>query len=181
MAKPFKGTINVDIRDSEPDWVPFEPPVAPYAAPNVVYIVLDDVGFSAMRCYGGPVETPNIDRIASQGVRYTQWHTTALCSPTRSCLLTVTVDFCPSGEHRLLARLHYREATERSAERVQALVAADRRNCHHGLTPIHSRNAASGCRDCKSRHRGVRRQGRRRSGSVSPAHGATRRGLRPMR
>ena len=55
MAKPFKGTINVDIRDSEPDWVPFEPPVAPYAAPNVVYIVLDDVGFSAMRCYGGPV------------------------------------------------------------------------------------------------------------------------------
>jgi arylsulfatase A-like enzyme len=54
----------------------------------VVYIVLDDVGFSAMSCYGGPIETPNIDRIAAQGVRYTQWHTTALCSPTRSCLLT---------------------------------------------------------------------------------------------
>jgi len=53
-----------------------------------VYIVLDDVGFSAMSCYGGPVPTPNIDRIAAQGVRYTQWHTTALCSPTRSCLLT---------------------------------------------------------------------------------------------
>jgi arylsulfatase A-like enzyme len=88
MAKPFKGTINVDIRDSEPDWTPFEPPVAPYGAPNVLYIVLDDVGFSAMSCYGGPIETPNIDRIAGQGVRYTQWHTTALCSPTRSCLLT---------------------------------------------------------------------------------------------
>ena len=88
MAKPFKGTINVDIRDSEPDWTPFEPPVAPYGAPNVLYIVLDDVGFSAMQCYGGPIETPNIDRIAAQGVRYTQWHTTALCSPTRSCLLT---------------------------------------------------------------------------------------------
>ena len=88
MAKPFKGTINVDIRDSEPDWTPFEPPVAPYGAPNVVYIVLDDVGFSAMDCYGGPIETPNINRIAAQGVRYTQWHTTALCSPTRSCLLT---------------------------------------------------------------------------------------------
>jgi arylsulfatase A-like enzyme len=54
----------------------------------VLYIVLDDVGFSAMSCYGGPVETPNIDRIAGSGVRYTQWHTTALCSPTRSCLLT---------------------------------------------------------------------------------------------
>ena len=88
MSESFKGTINVDIRDSVPDWTPFEPPKAPDGAPNVVYIVLDDVGFSAMRCYGGPIETPNIDRIAADGVRYTQWHTTALCSPTRSCLLT---------------------------------------------------------------------------------------------
>ncbi len=88
MSKPFQGTINVDIRDSEPDWAPFEPPKAPEGAPSVVYIVLDDVGFSAIGCYGGPVETPNIDRIAADGVRYTQWHTTALCSPTRSCLLT---------------------------------------------------------------------------------------------
>jgi arylsulfatase A-like enzyme len=88
MAKPFKGTINVDIRDSKPDWEPFEPPRAPDGAPNVLYIVLDDVGFSAMSCYGGPIETPNIDRIAADGVRYTQFHTTALCSPTRSCLLT---------------------------------------------------------------------------------------------
>ena len=88
MATPFKGTINVDIRDSEPDWTPFEPPKAPDGAPNVVYIVLDDVGFSAMNSYGGPIDTPNIDRIAADGIRYTQWHTTALCSPTRSCLLT---------------------------------------------------------------------------------------------
>jgi arylsulfatase A-like enzyme len=88
MAQPFRGVVNVDIRDSEPDWSPFEPPKAPEGAPNVVYVVLDDVGFSAMGCYGGPIETPNIDRIANNGVRYTQWHTTALCSPTRSCLLT---------------------------------------------------------------------------------------------
>jgi arylsulfatase A-like enzyme len=88
VSEPFKGTINVDIRDSVPDWAPFEPPRAPDGAPNVVYIVLDDVGYSAMSCYGGPVETPNIDRIAATGVRFTQWHTTALCSPTRSCLLT---------------------------------------------------------------------------------------------
>jgi Arylsulfatase A and related enzymes len=88
MPNEFKGTINVDIRDSEPDWVPFEPPKAPDGAPNVIYIVLDDVGFSAMGCYGGPIETPNIDRIVADGVRYTQFHTTALCSPTRSCLLT---------------------------------------------------------------------------------------------
>jgi Sulfatase len=88
VNKQFKGTIDIDIRDSVPDWAPFEPPKAPDGAPNVVYIVLDDVGFSAMDCYGGPIETPNIDRIAADGVRYTQWHTTALCSPTRSCLLT---------------------------------------------------------------------------------------------
>jgi arylsulfatase len=88
MTKQFSGTINLDIRDSKPDWTPFEPAKAPDGAPNVLYIVLDDVGFSAMSSYGGPIDTPNIDRIADMGVRYTQWHTTALCSPTRSCLLT---------------------------------------------------------------------------------------------
>ena len=88
VANDFKGTINVDIRDSEPDWTPFEAPKAPAGSPNVVYIVLDDVGYSAMSTYGGPIETPNIDRIAAQGARYTQFHTTALCSPTRSSLLT---------------------------------------------------------------------------------------------
>src|SRR4051794_29820497 len=88
MTVPFKGKINVDIRDSVPDWSPFEPPKAPEGAPSVVYVVLDDVGFSAMGCYGGPIETPNIDRVVADGVRYTQWHTTALCSPTRACLLT---------------------------------------------------------------------------------------------
>jgi arylsulfatase A-like enzyme len=88
VSKAFQGSISTDIRDSVPDWAPFEPPRAPAGAPNVVYIVLDDVGFSALSCYGGPIETPNIDRIAADGVRYTQWHTTALCSPTRSCLLT---------------------------------------------------------------------------------------------
>jgi arylsulfatase A-like enzyme len=86
--KRFQGVINVDIRDSEPDWTPFEPPVAPRGAPNVLYMVLDDVGFSAMSPYGGPIETPNIERIANAGVRYTQFHTTALCSPSRSCFLT---------------------------------------------------------------------------------------------
>src|SRR6201996_5639026 len=88
MSKRFKGIVNVDIRDSVPDWSPFEAPVAPDGAPNVVYIVLDDVGFSALSSYGGPIDTPNIDRIVADGLRYTQMHTTALCSPTRSCLLT---------------------------------------------------------------------------------------------
>ncbi|MGZ4278478.1 MAG: arylsulfatase [Solirubrobacteraceae bacterium] len=88
MSRPFKGKIAVDIRDSVPDWGPFQPPTAPAGAPSVVYIVLDDVGFSALGSYGGPIDTPNIDRIVADGVRYTQFHTTALCSPTRSCLLT---------------------------------------------------------------------------------------------
>jgi arylsulfatase A-like enzyme len=88
MGRTFNGIINTDIRDSVPDWSPFEPPKAPEGAASVVYVVLDDVGFSAMGCYGGPIETPNIDRIVAEGVRYTQWHTTALCSPTRACLLT---------------------------------------------------------------------------------------------
>ena len=55
---PFKGKVNVDIRDSVQDWDPFAPPRAPDGGPNVIYIVLDDVGFSAMSCYGGPIDTP---------------------------------------------------------------------------------------------------------------------------
>jgi arylsulfatase A-like enzyme len=89
MARsPFRGVVNMDIRDSVPDWAPYEQPKAKDGTPNVVYVVLDDVGFSGLGCYGGMIDTPNIDRIAAQGLRYTQWHTTALCSPTRSCLLT---------------------------------------------------------------------------------------------
>src|SRR4051812_50051223 len=81
MSEPFKGKINVDIRDSVPDWSPYEPPKAPEGAPNVIYAVLDDVGFSAMECYGGPIPTPNIDRSANQGGRRTQWHTTGRGPP----------------------------------------------------------------------------------------------------
>src|SRR3954471_5909228 len=88
MAKPFKGTINIDIQDSTPDWEPFRQPMAPEGAPNVLYVILDDVGFSALESYGGTIETPNIKRIADNGLIYTNFHTTALCSPTRSCLLT---------------------------------------------------------------------------------------------
>ena len=86
--KPFKGVINIDIKDSVPDWEPYCQPMAPEGAPSILYVVLDDVGFSAMEPFGGLIETPNIDRIAKRGLRYTSFHTTALCSPTRSCLLT---------------------------------------------------------------------------------------------
>jgi arylsulfatase A-like enzyme len=88
MSIPFKGTINIDIQDSTPDWEPYRQPIAPPGAPSVLYVILDDVGFSALEPYGGMIEAPNIKRIADNGLKYTNFHTTALCSPTRSCLLT---------------------------------------------------------------------------------------------
>ncbi|HEY2642388.1 MAG TPA: arylsulfatase [Galbitalea sp.] len=80
--------MNVDITESTPDWGPFAQAIAPDGSPNILYIVLDDVGFSAMEPFGGLIETPNINRIADNGLIYSNFHTTALCSPTRSCLLT---------------------------------------------------------------------------------------------
>ncbi len=88
MPKPFRGTVNVDIRDSVPDWEPFLQPKGPDGAPNVLMIVWDDVGYGAMDVFGGPIETPTMRRIADAGLRYSNFHTTALCSPTRSSILT---------------------------------------------------------------------------------------------
>jgi arylsulfatase A-like enzyme len=83
----WSGRVEVDIRDSEPDWTPFLQPQAPDGAPNVLMIVWDDVGYGAMDVFGGPIETPTMRRIADSGLRYSNFHTTALCSPTRSSLL----------------------------------------------------------------------------------------------
>jgi arylsulfatase A-like enzyme len=88
MANKFNGRIALDIRDSEPDWDPYLPPKAPGGAPNILLIAWDDVGFATMEAYGGPVETPTTQRIGDMGVRYSNFHTTALCSPTRASLLT---------------------------------------------------------------------------------------------
>jgi arylsulfatase A-like enzyme len=88
MSKPFKGVINIDIKDSVPDWTPYTQPLAPEGAPNVLHIVLDDVGFGAMEPFGGPIQTPALQKLADSGLTYTNFHTTALCSPTRSCLMT---------------------------------------------------------------------------------------------
>lgn len=62
----------------------------PENAPNVIYIILDDMGFAQLGCYGSNIETPNIDRLAKEGLRYNNFHTTAVCSATRACLLTGT-------------------------------------------------------------------------------------------
>lgn len=88
MTDGFAGRIELDIRDSVPDWAPFLAPKAPAGAPNVLFVVWDDVGYGTMDCFGGPVRTPTMSRIARQGVRYSNFHTTALCSPTRASLLT---------------------------------------------------------------------------------------------
>jgi len=88
MATEFNGKIEVDIRDSEPDWAPYAAPVAPADAPNVLYLVWDDTGIATWDCFGGLVEMPAMTRLAERGVRLSQFHTTALCSPTRASLLT---------------------------------------------------------------------------------------------
>ena len=88
MAKKWNGKIAVDIRESTPDWSPFLAPEAPEGSPNVLFIAWDDVGFGTMDVFGGPVATPTMRRIAELGVRYGNFHTTALCSPTRASLLT---------------------------------------------------------------------------------------------
>jgi arylsulfatase len=88
MPLEFQGKIALDIRDSTPDWAPFLPPKAPEGAPNVVFIAWDDLGYATMDMYGGPVETPTMRRLAENGVVFSNFHTTALCSPTRASLLT---------------------------------------------------------------------------------------------
>ncbi len=82
----FRGKIADDWRDSEPWWPPV--PTPPDGAPNVLLIVLDDVGFAQLGCYGSDIDTPRIDGLAADGIRLGNFHTTALCSPTRACLIT---------------------------------------------------------------------------------------------
>jgi len=88
MPRPFKGTIKLDIRDSKADWDAFLDNRAPKDAPNILVILYDDTGQAAWSPYGGRIEMPTLDRLAKNGLTYTQWHTTSVCSPTRSCFLT---------------------------------------------------------------------------------------------
>ncbi|MHB8680604.1 MAG: sulfatase-like hydrolase/transferase [Acidimicrobiales bacterium] len=87
MTDPiFRGRIGRDFEDSEPWWPPY--PRARPGSPNVVFVVLDDVGFAQLGCFGSDIDTPVLDGLADNGLRFTNFHTTALCSPTRACLLT---------------------------------------------------------------------------------------------
>lgn len=84
--QPFPGRIGRTLETSEAAWP--ARPEPPAGAPNVVIIVLDDVGYGQLSVFGGLCETPNLDRLAERGLRFSNFHTTALCSPTRGCLLT---------------------------------------------------------------------------------------------
>ena len=84
----FDGKIELDVRDSTPDWKPFELKKAPDGAPNILVVLYDDTGLASWSPYGGRIEMPALQKLADNGLMYTQWHTTALCSPTRSCFLT---------------------------------------------------------------------------------------------
>ena len=89
LPKPdpaFKGKIGETYKDSTPDYP--QPVKAPKGAPNVLLVLLDDVGFGMCSTFGGPVPTPHLDKLAKNGLNYNQFHTTALCSPTRAALLT---------------------------------------------------------------------------------------------
>jgi len=87
QTKPeFEGTIGRTYPESKAWWPPLQTP--PEGAPNVVIVLLDDVGYAQFGCYGSDIATPRFDQLAAGGRRYANFHTTALCSPTRACLLT---------------------------------------------------------------------------------------------
>jgi len=82
----FPGVIGRTFDRSSPAWP--QPLRAREGMPNVLFVILDDTGFGQLGCYGSPIRTPNLDGLAEGGLRYSNMHTTALCSPTRSCVLT---------------------------------------------------------------------------------------------
>ncbi len=84
-GEEFQGIIGRTAQESTPWW---PDPKIPHGSPNVVIVVLDDTGFAHFGCYGSTIETPNVDQLAAHGLRFTGFHTTALCSPSRACLLT---------------------------------------------------------------------------------------------
>src|SRR5271165_5335742 len=82
----FGGVINESAKDSKPWWPPRLVP--PKGAPNVLLIMTDDQGYGVSGTFGGVIPTPAMDRVAAAGLRYTQFHSTALCSPTRAAIIT---------------------------------------------------------------------------------------------
>ena len=86
--KKYEGLVTYDAKDTASHFPPIEPLRPPTGAPNVLVVLLDDVGFGASSAFGGPCNTPTAERLAANGLKYNRFHTTALCSPTRAALLT---------------------------------------------------------------------------------------------
>jgi arylsulfatase A-like enzyme len=86
--RPYTGLTPYDAKDADAAFPPIEPLRPPAGAPNVLVILLDDVGFGASSAFGGPCRTPTAERLAANGLKYNRFHTTALCSPSRAALLT---------------------------------------------------------------------------------------------
>ncbi len=86
--RPYVGVTTYDAKDPDTSFPPIQPLRPPAGSPNVLIILIDDCGFGASSTFGGPCETPVADRLAADGLRYTRFHTTALCSPTRAALLS---------------------------------------------------------------------------------------------
>lgn len=82
----FPGTIGRTTDESAPAWL--KPTRAAQGTPNVLTVVLDDTGFGQLGCYGSPIDTPTFDALSADGLRFNNMHTTALCSPSRSCIMT---------------------------------------------------------------------------------------------
>ena len=86
--RPLPGLTTYDAKDPDTAYAPIEPMLPPEGAPNVLIVLLDDVGFGASSAFGGPCATPNAERLAASGLKYNRFHTTALCAPTRQAMLT---------------------------------------------------------------------------------------------
>jgi arylsulfatase A-like enzyme len=82
------GLTTYDAKDPDTTYPPINPIQPPEQAPNVLIVLIDDVGFGASSAFGGPINTPNAERLAARGLKYNRFHTTALCSPTRAALLS---------------------------------------------------------------------------------------------
>lgn len=83
-----QGYVNYDAKSPETKNPPIEQLRPPKGAPNVLIVLIDDAGFGASSAFGGPCQTPTLEKLASGGLKYNRFHTTALCSPTRQALLT---------------------------------------------------------------------------------------------
>ena len=112
--RPHFGLTTYDARDPDTHFPPIEPLLPPSGAPNGSRVILlDDIGFGAASAFGGPCRTPTAERLAGSGLKYTRFHTTALCAPTRQALLT------GRNHHSVGNGEHHRDAPPRHRARAR--------------------------------------------------------------